>query len=248
MFSYQSSSIDWCEQNYVYSNYIVEFWNTITNIFVIILGISGLYLSSNYKAYNLYNDKPTYTYKIYYTLLTFIGLGSFIFHATLSRFGQILDEGGILAMIFFATMCKSLPHAMASSVLVVGIITCWYYNLLYTPYLLFLMGSITFYLIQQQWDSVVENSNKPLIKEFYSLSVITFVCAFCCWVTDQLCIFSFQFHALWHILSGLSIYIILLVECYALSKNSVIKYYGIIPYIYHPNAEKQLFCNKIRLY
>ena len=69
MFSYQSSSIDWCEQNYVYSNYIAEFWNTITNILVMILGISGLYLSSNYEAYNLYNNRPAYRYKIYYGLL-----------------------------------------------------------------------------------------------------------------------------------------------------------------------------------
>ena len=83
-------------------------------------------------------------------------------------------------------------------------------------------------------------------KEFYLLSVLTFICAFCCWIIDQTCVFSFQFHALWHILSGLSIYTILLVECYALSKNSVIKYYGIIPYIYHPNAKKQLFRNKTK--
>jgi dihydroceramidase len=246
MFSYQSSSIDWCEQNYVYSNYIVEFWNTITNIFVIILGFSGLYLSSTYEAYNLYNDRPAYRYKVYYTLLIFIGVGSSIFHGTLSQFGQILDEGSILAMIFFATMCESLLHAMASSALACGVILCWYYNLVYTPYLLFLMGTITFYLIQKKWKVVTQNSNKPLAKEFYLLSVLTFICAFCCWIIDQICVFSFQFHALWHILSGLSIYTILLVECYALSKNSVIKYYGIIPYIYHPNAKKQLFRNKTK--
>ena len=158
MFSYQSSSIDWCEQNYVYSNYIVEFWNTITNIFVIILGFSGLYLSSTYGAYNLYNDRPAYRYKVYYTLLIFIGVGSFIFHGTLSQFGQILDEGSILAMIFFATMCESLLHAMASSALACGVILCWYYNLVYTPYLLFLMGTITFYLIQKKWKVVTQNN------------------------------------------------------------------------------------------
>lgn len=247
MFSYQSSSIDWCEQNYVYSNYIAEFWNTITNILVMILGISGLYLSSNYEAYNLYNNRPAYRYKIYYGLLLFIGFGSFVFHGMLSRFGQILDEGAILTMIYFATMCESIPHAMISSIFVFGIISCWYYNLVYTPYLLFLMGSITFYLIQKKWKQVTKNSNKPLVKEFYYFSVITFACSFFCWIIDQLCIFSFQFHALWHILSGISIYTILLVECYALSSKSVIKYYGIIPYIYHQNVKKQLFHNKEKI-
>jgi len=246
MFSYQSSSIDWCEQNYVYSNYIVEFWNTITNIFVIILGASGLYLSCNFGAYNLYNDRPAYRYKVYYILLIFIGIGSSLFHGTLSIFGQILDEGSIVAFIFFATICESLPHAIISSLIVIAIIFCWCQNLVYTPYLLFLMGSIIFYLIHKKWKSVINNSNKPLIKEFYSFSVITFFIAFCCWIIDQICVFNLEFHALWHILSGISIYTLLMVECYALSKNSVLKYYGIIPYIYHPDAKKQLFNNKIK--
>ena len=33
-----TSSIDWCEENYVQSYYIAEFWNTITNAGFIALG------------------------------------------------------------------------------------------------------------------------------------------------------------------------------------------------------------------
>merc|ERR1711953_34056 len=38
-----TSTLDWCESNYEVSYYIAEFWNTITNLMMIIPSLKGLY-------------------------------------------------------------------------------------------------------------------------------------------------------------------------------------------------------------
>ena len=84
MFNYQSSTIDWCGSNYVYSNYIAEFWNTVSNILYIIV----YFLS--FRSFKYIDCKKND--RLLNTLLLSTGISSFYFHATLSLFGQILDE------------------------------------------------------------------------------------------------------------------------------------------------------------
>ena len=76
-----TSSIDWCEENYTHSYYIVEFWNTMTSTSMF---FTGLYL--------YYNDKSNSRLQTLYYLLCLVGIGSVLFHMTLSRYSQALDE------------------------------------------------------------------------------------------------------------------------------------------------------------
>ena len=85
----RSSSFDFCEQNYVQSEFIAEFFNTITSIPIVAVGLFGLI--ECWKARH-----ATRFLFCYFTLLT-AGLGSLYFHGTLHWAGQILDE---LSMIF----------------------------------------------------------------------------------------------------------------------------------------------------
>ncbi|KAF9971068.1 Alkaline ceramidase 3 [Actinomortierella ambigua] len=39
-----TSSVDWCENNYVVSYYIAEFWNSFSSLFIIAIAIAGAYL------------------------------------------------------------------------------------------------------------------------------------------------------------------------------------------------------------
>ena len=41
----RTSTIDWCEINYEVTYYIAEFWNTISNLEMIILPVYGIYWS-----------------------------------------------------------------------------------------------------------------------------------------------------------------------------------------------------------
>ena len=58
---------------------IAEFWNTITNVLFIALSLLGLFNSIRIKSEN--------RFKIFYILVLIVGLGSTIFHLTLSKFG-----------------------------------------------------------------------------------------------------------------------------------------------------------------
>jgi hypothetical protein len=79
-----TASIDWCEQNYVHTPYIAEFYNTLTNLPTILLGLWGCYGS--------FKGGLRRRYALGYLGLTGIGLGSLLFHATLKYEAQLLDE------------------------------------------------------------------------------------------------------------------------------------------------------------
>ncbi len=70
-----TSTIDWCEKNYEQTFYIAEFWNTISNLGFLILGIYGLY-----KAIENGLEKR---FQLQFIALITVGIGSALFHGTL---------------------------------------------------------------------------------------------------------------------------------------------------------------------
>lgn len=84
-----TSSIDWCESNYAVTHYIAEFTNTLSNLIFI--------------SWALYGWKKCREQKLPLSLalcqvgVASIGIGSFLFHATLKYEWQLGDE---LPMIF----------------------------------------------------------------------------------------------------------------------------------------------------
>ena len=79
-----TSTLDWCEKNYVVSYYVAEAWNTITNLSMIIPPIYG-FISA-------YNQGIERRYLICYALLLLTGIGSWMFHMTLLFEMQLMDE------------------------------------------------------------------------------------------------------------------------------------------------------------
>jgi hypothetical protein len=91
----RTSTIDWCEENYEVTNYVAEFWNTLSNLVIILLPLYGIYwslkLRSKYKLLkkqqknlNL-NPYSIGTFNIPITIicchigLLFVGIGSWLF-------------------------------------------------------------------------------------------------------------------------------------------------------------------------
>lgn len=72
-----TSSIDWCEKNYVYSSYIAEFYNTISTIPTITLAIVGLIiaLSQGFEK----------RFTVLHLSNMILAMGSILFHGTLQR-------------------------------------------------------------------------------------------------------------------------------------------------------------------
>lgn len=79
-----TSSIDWCEVNCEVSPLVAEFWNTISNGFIILPAVVCFFMSRALRA--------ELRFQLLFSSLTVVGIGSFLFHATLTRWAQILDE------------------------------------------------------------------------------------------------------------------------------------------------------------
>ncbi|KAK6200903.1 ceramidase [Scheffersomyces amazonensis] len=84
-----TSTIDWCEENYVVSDYIAEALNTVTNSIFIALATFAIY-----HAYRNHLE-PRFLFTGFGFLL--VGIGSWLFHMTLMYHFQLLDE---LPMIY----------------------------------------------------------------------------------------------------------------------------------------------------
>ncbi|KAJ2707178.1 alkaline ceramidase ydc1 [Coemansia sp. IMI 203386] len=94
----RTSTIDWCEENYIVSNYIAEFWNSITNGVFVALALLGMHTTIKHR-----QGKRVFAC---YAALMFVGCGSACFHATLKYTTQLLDE---LPMLY---LCGLVLYAL----------------------------------------------------------------------------------------------------------------------------------------
>ena len=85
-----SSDVDWCEGNYQTSQYIAEFYNTISNVPFFVLPPVAVW------KYARFSYRVDAGINVVFLLLTIIGAGSGYFHATLSLSGQLFDEWAII--------------------------------------------------------------------------------------------------------------------------------------------------------
>jgi dihydroceramidase len=79
-----TASVDWCEENYSTFFGLAEFYNTLTNIPFIIGAYLGVLL--------VQKQGLELRFAVSYVMLGVVGLGSILFHGTLLRSFQVLDE------------------------------------------------------------------------------------------------------------------------------------------------------------
>jgi hypothetical protein len=70
-----TATIDWCEPNYEYSFYVAEFWNTVSNLLFVLLGLYGLARSVK--------EGFEWRFHAQFIAVMITGLGSAMFHGTL---------------------------------------------------------------------------------------------------------------------------------------------------------------------
>jgi dihydroceramidase len=79
-----TATIDWCEANYEVTYYIAEFWNTISNFFLIVPPLCAAIIAKR--------DGQEDRFFYCHIGLMIVGIGSWCFHGTLLYQMQLLDE------------------------------------------------------------------------------------------------------------------------------------------------------------
>ncbi|KAA8625475.1 alkaline dihydroceramidase Ydc1 [Pyrenophora tritici-repentis] len=128
-FSPVTSTLDWCEENYVVTQYAAEVINTFTNLLFMYLAAKGIR--------NCLKHGHDTVFLVAFVGYLLVGSGSFLFHATLKYPMQLVDE---LSMIYttclmnFATFSYGKSR-LYSTGLAVGLISLAVFITLYYHYL-----------------------------------------------------------------------------------------------------------------
>ncbi|XP_015759291.1 PREDICTED: alkaline ceramidase 3-like isoform X3 [Acropora digitifera] len=125
-----TSTLDWCEENYVVSAFLAEFWNTISNWVFLIPPAFGAYLS--------FKNGLEHRYTLSFIALCVVGLGSVCFHATLLYEMQLLDElpmiYGTCILIFCSYQNSYKPRQYNRILILALMISCALITLMYVAF------------------------------------------------------------------------------------------------------------------
>ncbi|KAJ3012472.1 Alkaline ceramidase 3 [Thoreauomyces humboldtii] len=221
-----TASLDWCEENYIVSSYLAEFWNAGTNLVFLLWPLLGIYSCAKTHA------EPRFY--LSYIALMLVGTGSFLFHGTLSHAAQLLDELPMLFSTCVFLYCHIQMFSRESSPkTILGLATVFTastaaYLLLETP-ILFQTTFASLLVIQVglavnniRLISRTRLHEAKILLGMIVLCVFTMLLAFFLWTTDQTHCGAIQehrnaigyplrvgleLHAWWHLLTGYSGYV-----------------------------------------
>lgn len=232
-----TSSIDFCEANYVYTPYVAEMFNTVSALFMVVAGVFGWLVTPR-----RFISLPRF--QLCWALFVAIGIGSAAFHATLRRPAQAMDEVpmvlGNLVLIYCQWSASQLADArratLAASLLLAGMLQLVLYFVfeLYAVFLSMYIGGLVVLLWKCHevcYDAPGNNAaaaNAPLLKWLMKLAFGTYGAGGAVWILDNVACSQLgmgHLHILWHATAtaGTAYYILLLVACTASGQGLHVK-------------------------
>ncbi|KAL7251177.1 hypothetical protein ACSBR1_013080 [Camellia fascicularis] len=235
-----TSTTDWCEQNYVYSSYIAEFFNTISNIPGIILALFGLV--------NALRQRFEKRFTVLHISNMILDIGSMLFHVTLQKVQQQGDETPMVWELLLYIYILYSPDwhyrsTMPTFVFIYGAVFALVHSLVH-----FEIGFKVHYVvlcllcIPRMYKYYIHTQDRSA-KRLAKLYLITLLLGSICWLCDSLLCeeisrwyFNPQGHALWHALMCFNSYFAntFLMFCRAqqLGWNpQVLHFMGLLPYV-----------------
>ncbi|XP_023674276.1 alkaline ceramidase 1-like isoform X1 [Paramormyrops kingsleyae] len=231
VFSYESSEIDWCEENYKHSETVAEYFNTISNAAFFIIAPVMTYL------HHPYASERNLAVHLVWLMMMFVGLFSLYFHMTLSFLGQMLDELSILWVLAIG-YCLWFPRShfpsfikdrstFSKTVTVVTVITTL--SAFIKPAAnAYVLNCFVIHILYSLGLELRSCSNQKALRLARS-AVGLWMLAVSCWISDRFsCDFwkSLNFcylHGFWHIL-------IVMATAYAVALLSYLDAQNEIPY------------------
>ncbi len=180
----KDSSSFFCEEPYTNSKYIAEYYNTVSAIPYILIGIY-IYYVLNY-------------YKIGLSVVS-IGLGTILLHSTQRYYGQWADE---MSMLFF---CFSVIQRLNKR------INNYFLGILYSVYFAFNEYWIIFVLLfgcMVKYMFYLLKHKKHYKESKVNVTISIFIVSTIAWIVDQISchyIGNTYFHTLWHVGTALAI-------------------------------------------
>ncbi|KAI9256479.1 alkaline phytoceramidase family protein [Phascolomyces articulosus] len=236
-----TSSVDWCEENYTHSYYIAEFWNTVSSLAMVVLGLLGVTLHHRSIGWRLTGS---------YFLIVVVGIGSVLFHATLQFEHQMWDEVPMVWTACYLFYVLLAEHGYEGDVYPICISI---YCALATYVTSQSAGKIQFIMFQSSFGCVMwsclwfvlkmyrATKNQEIVRLFHRgaqfLALALGVWLFdknLCFVYEKYHLFNPQLHAWWHVLMCTSLHFFYVACGYqvVLKEKPQICYFGhLIPYV-----------------
>ena len=95
----QPGNPNWCELDYAFTFYVAEFFNTLSSVPLIILGLAGMF--------HALGQGLERRFVVCYASIATVGVGSCAFHGTLLYVGQVMDEVRNSLSVFCPYHCFS---------------------------------------------------------------------------------------------------------------------------------------------
>lgn len=208
MMAYESSEIDWCEDNYRHSEHVVEYFNTMSSLIFFIVAPLMLYLLHPYAR------ERNLAVHLVWVMMIFVGVFSAYFHMTLSFMGQMLDELSILwvqalgySLWFprrlFPSFVKDRGSFSRIVLSITVLITVFsFIKPTANAYTLHMFGLPLLYMLWAEMKRCTDQRAMRLAKRL----VVLWALALVCWISDRFgCSFwqelNFCYlHGIWHIM------------------------------------------------
>ena len=193
--------VNWCEPDYTHFSFIAETFNTLSNLYAVII---GLVLYVHYKPLEM-------RFRVMALLISTIGIGSLAFHGTLKYHMQLMDElpmlysGMSMAYIVLEMPYKkqrypSLPLylILICIALTIGHILLKNAEAFFAVYGLLLIPAIG-YTVFIKHDATVDKAMKT--------ALVYLIVGFVCWELDRFfCpqVQDYHLHSVWHVCMSIS--------------------------------------------
>ncbi|KAI8874287.1 alkaline phytoceramidase, partial [Ramicandelaber brevisporus] len=229
----RTSTINWCEEDYIESKFLAEKWNTVSNLGFLCLALFGLRC--------VHDGRLERRFAILYLGLALVGFGSWWFHMTLWRVMQVyFDElpmlivGAIFAYVVMEMDASAkrrrqhgllLPIVLAGYVIGVSVIYVIKDDpLIHQTGFFFLVVGIAAratWLVSRLPGTVSTNPAKRTLCIFTVIGTGSYILAFALWNVDNAYCSNlrelrhrvgkpfdvlFQLHSLWHLGTAIGTY------------------------------------------
>jgi dihydroceramidase len=222
-----TSSVDWCESNYVHSYYVAELFNTLSSLAMVAMGALGFWL---------HRGTLERRFLLAFALVALVGIGSVAFHGTLRFELQMLDELPMLYTVIVLVYAlvedekqrkygRWFPWALFA------------YGVVATYLCAFTRGQAQFLAFQLSFGllelfsiyrahRLFRRSTDPVVRRLFRRGIGLYAAALIAWFVDirfcgfvsltlpRLGLANPELHAVWHVVVSLGLYLLILQIAY----------------------------------